>query len=95
MTNTKTCSVYSTEEDVDDVDDVGIDDDDPNISEVPDPYAKVYSNVLLETHMLNDIDNCEHCNAKNHPDSIVVVDRNICLLLTLPRFDEIMVKFIL
>jgi hypothetical protein len=32
--------------------------------DVPDPYDKVYTNVLSESHMLPSVQNCEHCNAK-------------------------------
>ena len=56
--------VYSTEDDVDEDDEVDNGDDDPSVSETPDPYVVVYANVPSETHMLEPVDNCEHCNAK-------------------------------
>ena len=46
----------------DDVD-MSLRDYDTTIPDVVDPYEKVYENVPSKTHMLQPVENCEHCNA--------------------------------
>jgi hypothetical protein len=38
--------------------------DDADVPDVNDLFGKVYDNVPSETHMLEPVENCEHCNAK-------------------------------
>ena len=38
--------------------------DDADVSDVIDPFGKVFENVPSETHKLEPVANCEHCNAK-------------------------------
>jgi hypothetical protein len=39
-------------------------DDFGSIPDVPDPYDAVYANMNEDTHMLEPVENCPHCNAK-------------------------------
>ena len=38
--------------------------DGADVPDVIDPFGKVFENIPSETHMLEPVDNCEHCNAK-------------------------------
>ena len=52
-------------EEEDEVDvEINLDDEDNDAPDVLDPYDIVYANVPSETHKLEAVENCEHCNAK-------------------------------
>jgi len=55
--------VLNIEEDEVDVE-INLDDEDNGVPDALDPYDKVYANVPSETHKLEAVENCEHCNAK-------------------------------
>ena len=40
------------------------DDDSGSIPDVLDPHDAVYANMPEDTHMLEPVENCPHCNAK-------------------------------
>ena len=57
--------IFGTAGEFDDDDvDVSLCEDDGVGPDLIDPFGKVYDNVPSETHMLDPVDNCEHCNAK-------------------------------
>jgi len=43
---------------------INLDDEDNGAPDVLDPYDILYANVPSETHKLEAVENCEHCNAK-------------------------------
>ena len=55
---------FGTAGEFDDDVDVSLCEDDVVDPDVIDPFGKVYDNVPSGTHMLDSVDNCDHCNAK-------------------------------
>jgi hypothetical protein len=74
--------VYSTEDDADEDDEVDIGDDDPNVIEIPDPYAAIYANVPSETQMSPFK---QRSLSQNHRGFVAVVGRYIFPHLTQPQ----------
>ena len=58
-------SIVLNIEEEDEVDvEINLDDEDNGVPDVLDPYDVVYANVPSETHKLEAVENCKHCNAK-------------------------------
>ncbi|RLN28885.1 hypothetical protein C2845_PM05G27040 [Panicum miliaceum] len=60
----QTPSIFEDDGESDDDVDVSMVQDNADVPDVNDPFGKVYENVPSETHMLEPVDNFEHCNAK-------------------------------
>jgi len=58
-------SIVLNIEEEDEVDvEINLDDEDSGVPDALDPYDMVFANVPSETHKLEAMENCEHCNAK-------------------------------